>query len=111
MGEYTITERTSERRAVMSEQHGPPSPQYREFPRSTVELAGQSVSDITHGIQRGSPLMMGVVVLNVIGIGCAVYFLSLLINGQATHLGNLLTLQQGQINKISGRFTTASSTR
>ena len=30
--------------------------------------------------------MLGVVILNIIGIGCAVYFLSLLINGQQRHL-------------------------
>lgn len=84
----------------MSDTH-PPPPQYREFPRSSVELAGQAVSDVTHGIHRGSPLMMGVVVLNIIGIGCAVYFLSLLINGQQKHLGELLTLQQAQIKQIT----------
>ena len=41
---------------------------------------------------------VGVVILNVIGIGCAVYFLDLLIKGQQTHLGALLSVQRSQIN-------------
>lgn len=100
MGEYIVTEKiAAERRAVVSDQH-PPPPQYREFPRSSVELAGQAVSDVSHGVRAGGPLMMGVLLLNVIGIGCAVYFLSILINGQAQHLGNLLTRSETQMKQI-----------
>ena len=89
MAEVTVTTTTTEKTlqaataaeldAVMSDVNR------RELPRSTIELVGQAAGDVTHGLGR-QPLMLGVVILNIIGIGCAVYFLSLLINGQQRHL-------------------------
>ena len=44
--------------------------------------------------------MLGVVVLNVIGILAAVYFLNLLIAGQQRHLANLLDIQTSNLSTI-----------
>jgi hypothetical protein len=71
----------------------------RELPRSTTELVGQTAGDVTQGLGR-HPLMLGVVILNIIGIGCAVYFLSLLINGQQGHLKELLEIQTSHLKQV-----------
>jgi hypothetical protein len=96
----TTTEKTlqaataSEVEAVMSD-----AQLRRELPRSTTELVGQTAGDVTHGLGR-QPLMLGVVILNIIGIAAAIFFLNLLISGQQQHLGNLLKLQTDQLSQI-----------
>lgn len=72
----------------------------RQLPQSTVQAASQLSGDVVSGLGR-SPLMLGVVVLNIIGIVAAVYFLNLLIHGQQQHLQGLLTMQKEQIEKLS----------
>jgi hypothetical protein len=74
------------------EQHRPP-------PHSTFQLIGQTTQDVVGGVTK-TPLMLGVILLNVVGIAAAVYFLNLLISGQQAHLGNLLTLQTNNMNLV-----------
>lgn len=103
MTEYVVTTTTektmqaataAEVGAVMSDVHT-----RRELPRSSVELVGQAAGDVVGGIGRGS-IGLAVIVLNIIGIGAAVYFLNLLISGQQQHLGNLLKVQTDQLKEI-----------
>ena len=44
--------------------------------------------------------MLGVLLLNVVGIGAAVYFLNILIVGQQSHLKSLLEVQDKQQTEI-----------
>jgi len=44
--------------------------------------------------------MLGVVILNCIGIAAAVYFLNILITGQQAHLKALLEVQQAQTTEL-----------
>jgi len=79
-------------------------PQYpqtppRPLPQSTVQLAHATSDAVISGLGR-TPLMLGVVVLNVIGIAAAVYFLNLLISGQQAHLKALLEVQNRQQTEI-----------
>lgn len=76
----------------------PPRPP-QAYPVSTVQMAHATTDAVVTGLGK-SPLMLGVVVLNVIGIAAAVYFLNLLISGQQQHLANLLTLQTAQLQEI-----------
>jgi hypothetical protein len=71
----------------------------RQLPQSTVQMAGQVAGDVVGGISK-TPLMLGVITLNLVGVVAAVYFLNLLINGQQKHLANLLTLQTDHLNTI-----------
>ena len=80
----------------MSEQG---DPHHRPLPHSTFQLVGQTTQDVVGGVTK-TPLMLGVILLNVVGIAAAVYFLNLLISGQQAHLGNLLTLQTNNMNMI-----------
>lgn len=73
--------------------------QRRPLPISTMQLAGQASSDMIGGLGK-TPLMLAVVVLNMIGIAAAVYFLNLLIAGQQVHLKALLDVQQGQFKEL-----------
>jgi hypothetical protein len=88
---------------LMSESQPPYPPQQyppqRQLPQSTVQLAAQTSEAIISGISR-TPLMLGVVVLNIIGIAAAVYFLNLLISGQQAHLKALLEVQNRQQTEI-----------
>lgn len=91
---------------IMSDVPPPSPPQYisppyerRQLPQSTIQAASQLSGDVVSGLGR-SPLMLGVVVLNIIGIVAAVYFLNLLIHGQQQHLQNLLMNQQGHLKEI-----------
>jgi hypothetical protein len=71
----------------------------RPIPVSTFQLVGQTTQDVVSGISK-TPLMLGVILLNVAGICAAVYFLNILISGQQQHLGNLLTLQTNNLNTV-----------
>jgi hypothetical protein len=44
-------------------------------PQSTIQAAGQVATDVVAGL-RQQPLLLGIVVLNVIGIAAALYFLN-----------------------------------
>jgi hypothetical protein len=74
-------------------------PQHRPIPLSTFQLVGQTTQDVVGGVTK-TPLMLGVILLNVAGIAAAVYFLNILISGQQQHLGNLLTLQTNNLSLI-----------
>ena len=76
-----------------------PLPPYRPLPVSTVQLAGQATSDVVGGMAK-SPIMLGVVVINLIGIVAAVYFLNLLIAGQQKLFTELLNVQQTHLKQI-----------
>ena len=67
------------------------------LPRTMPELTGHGISTIVGGL---TPAMLGVLLLNVIGIGAAVYFLNVLIKGQQTHLDALLDVQERQISQV-----------
>jgi len=71
----------------------------RPAPTTTIQAAGQAVGDVTSGLSR-TPLMLGVVLLNVLGIVAAVYFLNLLIQGQAKHLSEVMEQQTGQFKGL-----------
>jgi hypothetical protein len=71
----------------------------RPLPHSTFQLIGQTTQDVVGGVTK-TPLMLGVILLNVAGIAAAVYFLNILISGQQQHLGNLLTLQTNNLNTV-----------
>jgi hypothetical protein len=71
----------------------------RPLPQSTVQLIGQTSSDVVSGISK-TPLMLGVITLNLVGVVAAVYFLNLLIHGQQAHLANLLDLQTAHLKTI-----------
>jgi hypothetical protein len=69
----------------------------QQLPMTTTQLAGHGISAVTG---RLTPAALGVLMLNLIGIGAAVYFLNVLIVGQQTHLKNLLDVQQNQITQV-----------
>ena len=97
----TTTEKTlqtasaAEIEAVMTDQHQI----RRELPRSTTELVGQATSDVVGGLGRGSA-GLALVILVGLGVAAAVFFLNLLIQGQQSHLANLLKLQTEQLKEI-----------
>jgi hypothetical protein len=53
----------------------PPPPDRRPPPASTMQVAGQAASDVIGGLKQ-QPLMLAIVVLNLIGIGAAVWFVN-----------------------------------
>jgi hypothetical protein len=69
----------------------------QQLPMTTTQLAGHGIATVTG---RLTPAALGVLLLNVIGIAAAVYFLNVLIVGQQEHLKNLLDLQQNQVTQI-----------
>jgi hypothetical protein len=69
-------------------------PGTRPLPQTTLQFAGHAAENVVSGLSGRSPYMLGIVVLNVLGIAAAIYFLNVLITGQQNHLANLLTLQQ-----------------
>jgi uncharacterized membrane protein YuzA (DUF378 family) len=81
-------------RPVMSE-----PTEMRPIPASTFQLVGQTTQDVVGHIGR-TPLMLGVITLNIVGIAAAVYFLNLLISGQQQHLENLLKVQTANLETI-----------
>ena len=70
----------------------------RELPQSTVQLAAVTSEAVVGGLAR-SPMMLGVICLNVIVVVAAVYFLNLLISGQQQHLKSLLEQQMALHDK------------
>lgn len=84
---------------VMSDPTIPQSPQHRPLPTTTMQLAGHATTEVVEGIGR-TPLMLGVIVLNLIGVGAAVFFLNLLISGQQQHLKALLEVQDKQQTEL-----------
>jgi hypothetical protein len=81
------------------------------LPMNTTQLAGHGISTIVGGL---TPAMLGILLLNLVGIGAAVYFLNLLISGQQQHLENLLQSQTAQMDKVlsvtSGQMTSVLRT-
>ena len=71
----------------------------RPLPTTTIQAAGQAVGDVTEGLGR-TPLMLGIVVLNIAGILAAVYFLNVLIVGSMKHTNELLDIQTAHLEKI-----------
>lgn len=71
-----------------------------EHPSTLTQLAGHGTGVIVEGLTARSPWMLGIVMLNVVGIAAAVYFLNLLIKGQQGHLEQVLEVQQAEVNKI-----------
>lgn len=73
--------------------------QYRPMPMSTVQAAGQAVGDVTSGLKR-TPIALAVIVLNLLGIGSAVYFLNVLIRGQSAHMTEVIETDAKQFNVL-----------
>ena len=100
MSETTVVTTTSDpgppQIGESAERKSPP----RRLPATTVELASHTSSSLITGLTSRSPFMLGIVVLNVIGIASAVYFLNLLIKGQQEHLNQLLTVQQSETREF-----------
>jgi hypothetical protein len=66
-----------------------------------MQLAGHATSAVVEGLSTNrAPWMLGVVILNCLGIAAAVYFLNVLITGQQKHLEALLALQQAQQQEL-----------
>ena len=68
-----------------------------QLPTTVTQLAGHGIASVVGGL---TPAMLGVLLLNVVGIGAAIYFLNLLISGQQQHLRSLLVVQQSQITQV-----------
>jgi hypothetical protein len=65
-----------------------------------LQTAGQAVGDVVEGLTTRSPWMLGIILLNLAGIGAAVYFLNVLILGQQGHLQQVLSVQQAEVAQI-----------
>lgn len=65
-----------------------------------IQVAGQAASDVVDGLTGKTPYMLGILLLNLAGIIAAVYFLNVLIKGQQMHLGQVLAVQQNEVQKI-----------
>jgi len=68
-------------------------------PQSTVQAAGRVADDVISGL-KPQPLLLGIVVLNVIGICAALYFLNLLANNNAAHLGQIMAQHGAQFESM-----------
>jgi hypothetical protein len=68
-------------------------------PQSTVQLAHATSDAVISGLAK-SPYLLGVVVIVLVGVGAAIYFLQILITGQAKHLAALLEVQSRQQTEI-----------
>jgi hypothetical protein len=84
---------------MMTETYTPPEVPRRELPVSTVQLAHATSDAVISGLAK-SPYLLGVVVIVLVGVGAAIYFLQILITGQANHLKALLELQQRQQTEL-----------
>jgi hypothetical protein len=67
------------------------------LPQTMPQMVGHGITTVVGGL---TPAMLGVLLLNLVGIGAAVYFLNLLISGQQQHLENLLQVQTAQMDKV-----------
>jgi len=72
----------------------------RELPQTTLQFAGHAAEHVVGGLSGRSPYMLGIVILNMLGIAAAIYFLNILITGQQQHLKSLLEVQQHQQSEI-----------
>jgi hypothetical protein len=77
-----------------------PHPGQRPLPQTTLQFAGHAADSVVSGLSGRSPYMLGIVVLNVLGIAAAIYFLNILITGQQKHLAALLDVQEKQQTEI-----------
>jgi hypothetical protein len=75
-------------------------PEPRQLPTTTMELAGHATGTVIEGLTARSPWMLGILLLNVVGIASAVYFLNLLIRGQSEHMDQIMTVQQADLRQI-----------
>ena len=102
----TLTEHHTQfvERAVMSNIEPQPQPPPYSAPvylppQSTVQLAHATSDAVISGLAK-SPYLLGVVVIVLVGVGAAIYFLQILITGQAAHLAALLSTQQRQQTEL-----------
>jgi hypothetical protein len=61
-----------------------------ERPNSAVQAAAQIAESAVNGL-KGSPLILGLLLLNAIGIGAAIWFLSSLASAQAKRVEMVLS--------------------
>ena len=74
----------------------------RPLPQTTLQFAGHAAENVVSGLSGRSPYMLGIVLLNMLGIpAAAIYFLNILIQGQQRHLAALLTQQSTQQTESS----------
>jgi len=88
-------------RAVMSNvepQLPPPQTPVYLPPQSTIQLAHATSDAVISGLAK-SPYLLGVVVIVLVGVAAAIYFLQILITGQAKHLSALVEMHQAQLEK------------
>jgi hypothetical protein len=69
----------------------------RPLPWTATQAAGQAVGDVTSGLKR-TPIALAVIVLNLLGIAAAVYFLNVLIKGQQLHMTEVIDADAKQFN-------------
>jgi hypothetical protein len=77
----------------------PREPRDRAPPQSTVQAAGQVAEDVVAGL-KGQPLLLGIVVLNLLGIAAALYFLNLLATNNAAHITELMKQSHSQFETV-----------
>jgi hypothetical protein len=77
-----------------------PAGHRRPLPQTTLQFAGHAAENVVSGLSGRSPYMLGIVLLNMLGIAAAIYFLNILIQGQQRHLNALLTQQSTQQTEI-----------
>jgi hypothetical protein len=89
----TLTEHhtrfVEERRMSDVDPRPPPQPPVYLPPQSTIQLAHATSDAVISGLAK-SPYLLGVVVIVLVGVGAAIYFLQILITGQAFHLNHLV---------------------
>jgi hypothetical protein len=99
----TLTEtRVVERTMSNVDPPSPPPPYSASVylpPQSTVQLAHATSDAVISGLAK-SPYLLGVVVIVLVGVGAAIYFLQILITGQAVHLAALLQQQTRQQSEL-----------
>jgi len=72
----------------------------RTMPLTAAQLTGHTASVAVEGLTSKSPYMLGIIILNLVGVAAAVYFLNLLISGQQAHLKALLDVQDKQQSEL-----------
>jgi hypothetical protein len=55
--------------------YDPPPPERRAPPASVVQAVGSAATDVIAGLKQ-QPLMLAIIILNLIGIGAAVWFVN-----------------------------------
>jgi len=71
----------------------------RPPPQSTIQAAGRVAEDVVGGLQK-APIMLGVIVLNVILVGAALYFLSTLSENARKHREDLMAQNAKQFEEL-----------